>query len=85
MSQSHPINSRWNAIVRDFRRSGLTQADFCRQRSISLASFRYHFHKPQPSKDSSIRRVSSCTHAEAPGTRRSTPPTRPVPSLAGNR
>ena len=49
MSQSHPINSRWNAIVRDFRRSGLTQADFCRQRNISLASFRYHFYKPQPS------------------------------------
>ena len=46
MSQSHTVNSRWNAIVSDFRRSGLTQADFCRQRDISLASFRYHFYKP---------------------------------------
>ena len=50
MSQSHTVNSRWNAIVSDFRRSGLTQADFCRRRHISLASFRYHFYKPQPSK-----------------------------------
>ena len=46
MSQSHTVNSRWNAIVSDFRRSGLTQAEFCRQRDISLASFRYHFYKP---------------------------------------
>jgi hypothetical protein len=46
VSQSHTVNSRWNAIVSDFRRSGLTQANFCRQRNISLASFRYHFYKP---------------------------------------
>ena len=50
MSQSHTPYSRWNAIVSDFRRSGLTQADFCRQRNISLASFRYHFYKPASSK-----------------------------------
>jgi hypothetical protein len=46
VSQTHIANSRWNAILSDFRRSGLTQADFCRQRNISLASFRYHFYKP---------------------------------------
>jgi hypothetical protein len=46
VSQSHTVNLRWNAIVSDFRRSGLTQAEFCRQRNISLASFRYHFYKP---------------------------------------
>ncbi len=50
MSQTRTVNSRWNAIVSDFRRSGLTQADFCRQRNISLASFRYHFYKPASSK-----------------------------------
>ncbi len=50
MSRIHPIDLRWNAIVSDFRRSGLTQADFCRQRNISLASFRYHFYKPASSK-----------------------------------
>ena len=33
VSQSHTVNSRWNAIISDFRRSGVTQADFCRQRN----------------------------------------------------
>ena len=46
MSRIRPIDLRWNAIVSDFRRSGLTQAEFCRQRNIPLASFRYHFYKP---------------------------------------
>jgi hypothetical protein len=46
VSRSYTVNSRWTAIVGDFRRSGLTQAEFCRQRNISLASFRYHFYKP---------------------------------------
>jgi hypothetical protein len=50
MSRPHAIDLRWNAIVNDFRRSGLTQADFCRQRHISLASFRYHFYTPRSSK-----------------------------------
>ncbi len=50
MSRIRPIDLRWNAIVNDFRRSGLTQADFCRQRNISLASFRYHFYKPASSE-----------------------------------
>ena len=38
------------AIFSDFRRSGLTQGDFCRQHNISLASFRYHFYKPRSSE-----------------------------------
>jgi hypothetical protein len=50
VSRIRPIDLRWNAIVNDFRRSGLTQADFCRQRNISLASFRYHFYKPASSE-----------------------------------
>jgi len=59
--RSHTINVRWNAIVNDFRRSGLTQADFCRQRNISLASFRYHFYKPRSSKPArSDARPTAC-------------------------
>ena len=50
MPVSHTVDLRWNAIFSDFRRSGLTQAQFCRQRDISLASFRYHFYKPRSSK-----------------------------------
>jgi hypothetical protein len=53
MPRPHTIDLHWNALVNDFRRSGLTQADFCRQRNISLASFRYHFYKPCPAKPTS--------------------------------
>ena len=53
MPRPHPIDLRWNALISDFRRSGLTQADFCRGRNISLASFRYHFYKPSPAKPAS--------------------------------
>jgi hypothetical protein len=31
---------RWSAILNDFRRSGLTHAEFCELRDISLHSFR---------------------------------------------
>jgi hypothetical protein len=50
MPRPHTIDLRWNAIFNSFRRSGLTQADFCRQREIPLASFRYHFYKPRSPK-----------------------------------
>ena len=30
----------WSAIMADFHRSGLTQAEFCRRRHISVSSFR---------------------------------------------
>jgi hypothetical protein len=50
MPRSRAVDLRWNALLNDFRRSGLTQAEFCRRRNISLASFRYHFYKPDLSK-----------------------------------
>jgi hypothetical protein len=65
MPRPHPIDLRWNALVSDFRRSGLTQVDFCRRRNISLASFRYHFYKPHPTKPASgddRSRTSSGNH-----------------------
>ncbi len=70
MSQTHIVNSRWNAILSDFRRSGLTQADFCRQRNISLASFRYHFYKPHSPKPapSDVRSSASPDHLFLPVT-----------------
>jgi hypothetical protein len=70
VSQSHTVNSRWNAIVSDFRRSGLTQAEFCRQRNISLASFRYYFYKPRSSKPapSDARTSASSDHHFLPVT-----------------
>ena len=52
MPGSRTVELRWNAILNDFRRSGLTQPEFCRRRDISLASFRYQFYKPRSSKPS---------------------------------
>jgi hypothetical protein len=48
--RSRTIDLRWNALLSDFRRSGLTQAEFCRRREIPLHSFRNHLYQPRPSK-----------------------------------
>ena len=54
---------RWGAPLNDFRRSGLTQAEFCRRRDIPLASFRYQFYKARSSKPSpSDNRTSAGAH-----------------------
>jgi hypothetical protein len=50
VSRSHTIDLRWNALLNDFRRSGLTQAEFCRRRQVSLHSFRKHLYQPRPSQ-----------------------------------
>jgi hypothetical protein len=49
VSRSRTIDLRWNALLNDFRRSGLTQAEFCRRRQISLHTFRKHLYHPLPS------------------------------------
>ena len=48
MSRTHVVDLRWNALLNDFRRSGLTQAEFCRRRDISLHSFRKRLYSPRP-------------------------------------
>jgi hypothetical protein len=48
--RARTVDLRWNAILNDFRRSGLTQAEFCRRRQISLHSFRKHLYQPRPSR-----------------------------------
>jgi hypothetical protein len=53
MPRSRTVDLRWHTIFHDFRRSGLTQAEFCRRRQISLCSFRYHFYQPCTSKRTS--------------------------------
>lgn len=39
MSRAIPKRD-WSAIMADYHRSGLTQAEFCRRRHISVSSFR---------------------------------------------
>src|SRR5437763_8567874 len=51
--RSRTVDLRWNALLKEFRRSGLTQAEFCRRRRISLHSFRKHLYQPRPSQPTS--------------------------------
>jgi hypothetical protein len=40
MATDTPTDLRWLALINDFQRSGLTHAEFCRKREISLHTFR---------------------------------------------
>ena len=40
MATDNPTDLRWLALINDFQRSGLTHAEFCRKREISLHTFR---------------------------------------------
>jgi hypothetical protein len=40
MAADNSTDLRWLALINDFRRSGLTHAEFCRRREISLHTFR---------------------------------------------
>jgi hypothetical protein len=49
MSPTDTSDSTWQAIIEDFRRSGLTQAEFCSRRGLSLHSFRKRLYgRPGP-------------------------------------
>jgi transposase len=48
MPRSHILDLRWIALLNDFRRSGLTHAEFCRRRGISIHSFRKHLYLARP-------------------------------------
>lgn len=50
MPRVHVVDLRWNALLNDFRRSGLTQAEFCRRRDISLHSLRKRLYSPRPAQ-----------------------------------
>ncbi len=48
MSIATSAASRWQAIINEFRQSGLTQAEFCRQRDLSLQTFRKYLYGSRP-------------------------------------
>ena len=59
MPRGHILDLRWNALLGEFRRSGLTQAEFCQRRGISLHSFRKHLYRVPASKPSLASSPSS--------------------------
>jgi len=71
---AHPVRIRyWSAVIADFRRSGLTQVEFCRRRQISLHSFRswlYSLNRalptPSPSTRVGAQPFSAPSHASTP-------------------
>jgi hypothetical protein len=71
---AHPVRIRyWSAMIADFRRSGLTQVEFCRRRQLSLHSFRswlYSFNRalptPSPSTRVGAQPDSAPSHASTP-------------------
>jgi transposase len=49
MPRGHVLDLSWNALLNDFRRSGLTQVEFCKRRGISIHSFRNRlYQRPTP-------------------------------------
>ena len=63
MQRTRTVDLRWNALLNDYRRSGLTQAEFCRRRQVSLHPFRKHLYahrpdQPAPSDDPSSARFT---------------------------
>jgi hypothetical protein len=62
MPRGHILDLRWNALLNEFRRSGLTQAEFCQRRGISLHSFRKRLYQP-PTPKPTPANPSSCDAA----------------------
>ena len=44
MPTASPSAERWRAVFDEFRRGGLTQVEFCRQRGLSIHTFRKHLY-----------------------------------------
>jgi hypothetical protein len=64
MPRGHILDLRWNALLNDFRRSGLTQAEFCRRRGISIHSLRKRLYQgPTPKPAPAIHHSSDATTA----------------------
>jgi hypothetical protein len=59
MPRGRVLDLRWNALLNDFRRSGLTQAEFCAQRGISIHSFRKHLYRAPVPKPTPANPLSS--------------------------
>ena len=56
-----PRHDYWSAVVAQFHRSGLTQAEFCRTRHLSINSFRqwlYRLRHTTPAADRRRTRIS---------------------------
>jgi hypothetical protein len=70
MAITKPGTASWPNLIAQWRLSGLTQAEFCARRGISLPTFRYHLYQPS--------RRSGSNHSLAGTTSAATPLFLPV-------
>ena len=59
MPRGRILDLRWNALLNDYRRSGLTQAEFCERRGISIHSFRKRLYRVSTPKPTPANHLSS--------------------------
>jgi hypothetical protein len=59
MPRGHTLDLRWNTLLNEYRRSGLTQAEFCHRRGISLHSFRKRLYQAPTPKPTPANHPSS--------------------------
>jgi len=57
--------SRWRALLADFHRGGLTHAEFCRRRGVSLHTFRKRLYGQKAVPPAIDRNGSTTTHQPA--------------------
>src|SRR5512135_1910205 len=65
MPRGHILDLRWNALLNDFRRSGLTHAEFCHRRGISIHAFRkrlYQVPTPKPTPTNHLSSDAAAPH-----------------------
>src|SRR5262245_57188615 len=52
----------WPNLIAQWRLSGLTQAEFCSRRGLSLPTFRYHLYKPSRGSGSPVPAREAATN-----------------------
>ena len=83
MPRGHILDLRWNALLNQFRRSGLTQAEFCERRGISIHSFRKRLYRIPTPKPTPANPLSS--DGTAPHFLPVTILPNPIPATSGSR
>jgi hypothetical protein len=59
MARSSEKASYWAGIIRRYRKSGLTQAQFCRENDIAFHSLRWWLHQPRAKRAMEALRVTT--------------------------
>jgi hypothetical protein len=62
MPRAQILDLRWSALFNDYRRSGLTQAEFCDRRGISIHAFRKRLYRARLPKSGPKAQCSSSSH-----------------------